>query len=152
MQLAGSDLKTYILIIIISVLAVAVASAAYSTQGHAGESFDSDLPKFLKRTDSSLLTLYRQEGADEIHLDKYSLSSSNPVLYQFFAGLDSAYAKEPDKGKTAQLEVIISKSQSRAIMNEIMPELKAGDSEFSTYSKFIEMGGRHYALTLMTPK
>jgi hypothetical protein len=145
-------LKVYIPIIIIAVLAIAASFAGYSTQAHAGQSFDSNLPEFLKRTGSSLLVLTRQEGPDATQLDEYSLSSSNPILYQYFAGFDTAYAKGPDSGKTAKLEVIVSKSEGRAIMNEIMPELKDGDSVFSTYLKFVDIGGRHYALTLMVPK
>ena len=145
-------MKTYILIIIIAVLAIAAASAGYITQAHAGESFDSNLPEFLKRTHSSLFTLTMQEGPNATLLDQYSLSSSNPVLYQYFASFDTAYAKGPDSGKAAKLEVIISKSESRAIINEIMPELKDAGSEFSTYSGFVDMDSRHYALTLVVPK
>lgn len=142
----------YTIIIVVSVLAAAAVSAAYGAQAQAGRGFDSDLPEFLKRTDSSLLRIVRDEGTPAAYLDEYSLASSEPFLYQFFSSVDGAYSKGSGDDGQAQMQVVLSRSQTRSLMNNIGLAPEEGTTEFNVYFTQVELGGKQYALTLMIPK
>ena len=135
------------------------AVAAYGWQASAQEtSFDSNLTEFMKRSDSSLLTIIRLEDVQYAagrHLEEYSIAASNPALYRHLASVDRAYERGPAadmQSQTANIEVIISSSQTRAILQELDLSLSENNQGFDIYSDDIEIDSRHYTLALMIPK
>ena len=148
-------------IIVFSVIAAAAifaGVAAYGSQA-SGQStgFDSDLPIFMKRSNSALLKIVRHDTSDDAsgHLDEYSLGTSDRELYKLLSTVDKANqaSVNGDKPQEANMQVVISRTETQAIMKEITPELEVVQqgTEYDIYSKEVEVGGRHYSLEIMIP-
>lgn len=151
-------------IVIIAALAFGAAGAifaAYGWQASArGDSFDSDLVEFMKRSDSSLLEITRlSDSTDEstTHLDEYSIANSNPALYQYFSSVDRAHDRNPGPSapQDAIIQVVISRSQTRQILTAIDPAAQDQDprkDKFDVFAENVELAGRHYSVVILTPK
>lgn len=148
-------------IIVFSVIAAAAifaGVAAYGSQA-SGQStgFDSDLPVFMKRSDSALLKIVRHDASDDAaeHLDEYSLGTSDRELYKLLSTVDKANkaAINVDKPQEANMQVVISRAETQAIMEELTPEQGVGQqgTEYDIYSKDVEVGGRNYSVEIMIP-
>lgn len=148
-------------IIAISILAVAgifAAAGAYGSQASQA-SFDSNLPAFMQRSDSTLLKITRHQntGAESQHLDEYSLGISDAALYKYISAVDKAHNSrlaEKAELQQAYIEVVLSKSETRTMMKEIDFELKAEqvDPDFEVHMQEIELSGRYYTIELMIPR
>lgn len=150
-------------IVALSVLAGAgifAAAAAFGSQSPGQQAgFDSDLPAFLKRSDSSLLKIIRHEDSDREseRLDEYSLATSNPVIYKYLSSLDNAHklriAADAEL-QPAYIEVVLSRSETQTILKEFDLALQAtqGEPSYEVHAQEIEVTGRYYTLELLTPK
>jgi hypothetical protein len=148
-------------IIALSVIAGAgiFAAAAYGSQTPGLQpGFDSDLPAFLKRSDSSLLKIVRHEDSDREseHLDEYSLATSNPVAYKYLSSVDKAHKvrvaanAEP---QPAYIELVLSRTETQSILKEFDLVLEVQENpSYEIHTKEIEVTGRFYKVELLTPK
>ncbi|HKU49452.1 MAG TPA: hypothetical protein VJP79_05855 [Nitrososphaera sp.] len=147
--------------------AIYAAAAVYGAQASSHNTgFDSNLPEFMKRTDSSLLRIVRHEsgGGGFDHIDDYSLGSSDPELYRNIAKVDRAAATSSSSSSSgsqqqqmAFIEIVVSRSETQTIFEAINPLLQTTpaaqqDSEYEIYARNIEVGGRYYTLELLVPK
>ena len=150
-------------IIALSTLAAAgifAAAAAYGSQNPGQQAgFDSDLPTFLKRSDSSLLKITRHDDSDSEpqRLDEYSLATSNPAIYKYLSAVDKAHKLRVAAGteiQPAYIEVVISRSETQTVLKEIDLELQTPqqDPSYEILVQEIEVSGRYYTLELLAPK
>jgi hypothetical protein len=148
-------------IIVFSALAgaaVFAAAAAYASQASAqNTAFDSNLPEFMKRTESSLLKIARHDsgGSDFQNFDEYSLATTDAQLYRHLSSVDKAHnSLLGDSGmQRAYIEVIVSGTETRLILNEIRPEeVQQVDPNYDVYSRQLEVSDRYYTLELFIPK
>ena len=149
-------------IVALSVLAGAgiFAAAAYGSQSPGQQAgFDSDLPTFLKRSDSSLLKIVRHDVSDRQseHMDEYSFATSNPVIYKYLASVDKAHKVRiaANAGlQPAYIEVVLSRSDTQTVLKEFELELQAaqGDPKYEVHAQEIELTGRYYTFELLTPQ
>ena len=145
-------------VIALPILAAAgVFAAAYGSQDQQA-GYDSDLPAFLKRSDSSLLTIIRHESSDRQsqHLDEYSFATANPAIYKHLAAVDKSHklgVSANTELQPAYIEVVLSKSETKTILKEIdfEPQATQENTSYEIFVKEIEMSGRNYALQLLTP-
>ena len=136
--------------------AIFAAAAAYASQTSGRDAaFDSNLPEFMTRSESSLLKIIRHNDGDGSfeRLDEYTLATSDPELYKYLSAVDKA---QNSRGgiQLAYLEVIVASGETRTILKEIRPELQSQQEnpDYDVYAKQIEMSGKHYALELYMPK
>jgi len=150
-------------IIALSTLAAAgifAAAAAYGSQTPGQQAgFDSDLPTFLKRSDSSLSKIVRQNENDNEpqRLDDYSLATSSPAIYKYLSAVDKAHKSQVAANTEIQpthIEVVISRSETQTILKEIDLELQTvqQDPSYEILVQEIEVSGRYYTLELLAPK
>lgn len=153
-----SNTTRIIAAVVIAGAAIFAAVAAYGFQPFGEEtSYDSNLAKFMKRSDSSLLKIVKLQQAESTskHFEQYSFASSNPTLYQYLGSVDKAHTRgqAAESGlQTAYIEVIISSGQTDAILREISPELQESNSEYDVYAEDIAVGRGQYSVILMVPK
>ena len=148
-------MKIIIAVIIVATLSAGVA--AFGWQSPPRTSFDSDLHQFLQRTNSSLLFISRLQDTELAakHFEEYSLGLSNQALYRYLQSVDEADQRIPTPGsepQVASIEVVISSSDTRAILTQISPPLQESATDFDVYADDIEVDGRLYSLVLMVPK
>jgi hypothetical protein len=149
-------------IIAFSTLAAAgiFAAAAYGSQNPGQQAgFDSDLPTFLTRSDSSLLKITRHDDSDSEpqRLDDYSLANSNPEIYKYLSAVDKAHklrVAENTEIQPAHIQVVISKSETQTILKEIDLQLQTPqqDPSYEILVQEIEVSSRYYTLELLAPK
>jgi hypothetical protein len=136
--------------------AIFVVAAAYGSQTSGqNKSFDSDLLAFMKRTDTSLLKIARQnDSAIPLrHVDEYSLATSNAAFYKYLSAVDKAYdSSAGESGQVAHMEVVISRSETRAILGDMTEVMEQQDPSYETYVDKFELSGRNYSLELLVPK
>lgn len=134
------------------------AAAAYGFQTPGQQAgFDSDLPAFLTRSDSSLLKIVRHEDSDREseRLDEYSLATSNPLVYKYLSSVDKAHKLRVAANaelQPAYIEVVLSRSETQSILNEFDLVLIQENPNSETRSQEIEVTGRYYTVELFTPK
>ncbi|MGI0037564.1 MAG: hypothetical protein ACRD99_04325 [Nitrososphaera sp.] len=150
-------------IIALSILTAAgifAAAAAYGSQTPGQQAgFDSDLPSFLKRSDSSLLKIVRHDdsGGESQRLDEYSFATAYPAIYKYLSSVDKAHklrVAADAELQPAYIEVVLSKSETRTVLKEIglKPQATQENSYYEIHVLEIEVSGRYYALELFAPK
>ena len=140
-------------------VAIFAAAAAYASQASGRDAaFDSNLPEFMMRSDSSLLKIIRHNDGDSSfqRLDEYTLATSDAELYKYLSAVDKAHNSSLGSAGTqlAYMEVIVFSGETRTILKEIRPDLRTQQEnpDYDVYAKQIEMSGKRYALELYIPK